>query len=1820
MPYNEKYLQKNIGGLISDSIQRLIIKDLFKSFGYDGIIYKNAVDRVVPKEVLDNIDWRDYNAGIRTDSDEYAKVGEENYIVFDSDQLIPAEYDITNQLDDGIVKLAIPIPRDNVERNLDIFEQDLVDVESFYDLDLELPEPLVSNRAERQERHLRDFEILAKEELPDWMRYDIIAEDGQYIAFIFFDEEPKAQDFKDIRDVSDRSGIKIQAEDRSVLPRQYIRRNGLLEYRPVRGRHIETLKLSELRTLAKEMGLSTADMDFTNMEAVEKGYTDMGISSVLLEKILFNNEFDKQYGDLYQISTENRYERNYKKLLARMESALDKAGIKDNIKLNPNSLLLEKLALTAEYPTDIDKQMPPNRSLDSGSLRPAFRTAVQRSGIVPDIGQEHYETIKFYNRARFLNTRQELINRIKAEGKEFIPRKVQGLQASIPLKKAESDLEQNIKQLEADKTLLKKFIDLNPTEKNEFMKKKLLLEKLQLTDFLHGRGIGLANLRDVLEPSGSNFAETYRIGKEILAGEDGEIKQGETIYATVMGRRVYYFKKFRMPFHGEKKIQIYFRTDESGSMILNPITGAEVQPITEDIIQFHDEPIIKRDEDGRIIRDEDGNYVTEAYTRIPITHFKEFVEKNSLGFTVKEAKLGVRWLNMEQKNEGLPIKEYERFKGGALGAKKLNKDDFGLYAYNKAGLIHLMKELGISEYEDLRNRFGSEKIQSINSILENMTDSALRSYIRNHLKKLQREAIAENEEIEEYATILEDDYNIKRNSVEGRRLLRPSGRKEMKELANDIKEKKEKAEKESREDELDYDDFLDYINKVEKFQQERKQEGGEQGALTKDMAERAYQAYTGEEIGEELLSNTEKLNYRNVLDRINMTYPVQDVFDKEGNLVERSIRTQVDLDVKRILSDASRGLHPHLSKGVESLTLMKVRMFQLEDLIDGYNQEITYLYEQVEMGAGANHAVIEIKIAELRTAQAELRGIIEAHRYVSHHWGKLGVAMRMSRSTHSEFDVELSKIIEEAYENYNMGKDKTEELPSNVMQSLSKLVSKVKEVDERIDEVTERRNTEVWNDETKNANVWITEIIKTMGNKRKFISKVLKFEDYFSKEELDKFETQQEKLEQLREKIISLIHKIREVEQDADVKFSLINAQGYDLKDPVLRRYVRDLTKYYLRSTIVHDDINTLEELLPYLQNDLSMFTREELIHLIADRVEPKSKKKFKTQYQKVKTVAVLQDKIREALNGISGRKVTALSEPDIIPLRNLLRIYKNLIVDVDFDNQKTDQILERIERIENGIENVVRPNVPKRIKQDTLIEAEGNLRDLIAIKNIEAELEKWKSIQNEKDPNTFIDRWEAVSIISRQDKSEKSEALKELIYERKKLRDEINREVDAIKFNNMNWKNKVGYYAWEALGIPRGLMAMMDWSYFLRQGLMSLYWNPIGNKKYGRSGIKIGGETFVQAWRAFNEADAALIDAGLRGHPLYNYMTQEMGISFTRWDGKPTDREERFINNLLNKELKLFGVDINIAGKISRTSERNMVTGLNLLRFKIAEQFIQCDMGKNSSLEQKRAFADYVNTMTGRQKFKGEFMGQRIDLEPAIAQLAQVTFSPRFAASRIILPHSAVQKMFKHPELAPLIMGQWLSYGSMHLTIYALAYLGADDEDREKMSPERFFNPFDSHFGYISVNGYMIDMWGGNMQPLRLQARLLLGAFNTDWAGENKFWDVNSSASFEMQKFFWNKGSPQLRLSWELAFKENPAYGSSIDWTEEWDEKLRNYFTPFSSQLMVETAGDAINDELSFGTAVALPALEMSGISINKWESSGKRNSRGRKINNIQW
>ena len=363
------------------------------------------------------------------------------------------------------------------------------------------------------------------------------------------------------------------------------------------------------------------------------------------------------------------------------------------------------------------------------------------------------------------------------------------------------------------------------------------------------------------------------------------------------------------------------------------------------------------------------------------------------------------------------------------------------------------------------------------------------------------------------------------------------------------------------------------------------------------------------------------------------------------------------------------------------------------------------------------------------------------------------------------------------------------------------------------------------------------------------------------------------------------------------------------------------------------------------------------------------------------------------------------------------------------------------------------------------------------------------------------------------------------------------------------------------ALNLPRALMASVDFSAPLRQGLVATIGNP-------REALSAAKEMFLSGFneerfnRWFQEleisGDYQLIkDSGL-------YISDPNALRLG-------DKEEAFMTNVLDKARNLPGG----WGKLFKAltlpvtaSERAYVAYLNDIRVSIFRKMVA---GMDEpTIDKVKAAAEYLNNATGRGKMWESFERNSQILNSAF-------FSPRLMASRLNLMnpkyYSKMPAEVRKKAIKDILAT--LATGSMVLTLASLA--GA----------EVGLDPESSNFGKIKVGDKKWDIWGGFQQYFRLAWRVIDA---TQKAIRQEKIKRDADAVSVMGRFLRQKLAPVPAYSFNALIGRN-VVGQPFDWGKD----TRALFTP----LMVKDIANAfIEDGFTGALTTGIPGMFGIGVS----------------------
>lgn len=363
-----------------------------------------------------------------------------------------------------------------------------------------------------------------------------------------------------------------------------------------------------------------------------------------------------------------------------------------------------------------------------------------------------------------------------------------------------------------------------------------------------------------------------------------------------------------------------------------------------------------------------------------------------------------------------------------------------------------------------------------------------------------------------------------------------------------------------------------------------------------------------------------------------------------------------------------------------------------------------------------------------------------------------------------------------------------------------------------------------------------------------------------------------------------------------------------------------------------------------------------------------------------------------------------------------------------------------------------------------------------------------------------------------------------------------------------------------KALGLPRSLMATLDLSAPLRQGVFM-----VGRKEFYPA--------FASMFKQFGSKNAfKAVQDSIAASPDYQLM-QKAKLALTEIDGGFTHHEEAFSTDWAGK--------IPVFGQLHKASERAYTGFLNKLRAdsfsSIADKYRSAGIDLNDPTNAK-ALTDlgkYVNAATGRGNLHGKW-------ESAAGALSTALFSPRLIASRVSLLNPKY-----YVDLDPITRKEavkdLLSFGAIASTVAGLAAAGGAKVETD---------PRSSDFAKIRVGNTRYDMLGGFGQYLTLGARLASGQTKSSNSGEirsltdGKF--GQPTRLDVLSNFGLNKAAPVPSFAIDY-LRGKDAVGTPFDVRKE----IVSRFVP----LFLQDLHDVYQDQGTKGIAMGAPGIFGVGV-----------------------
>lgn len=242
---------------------------------------------------------------------------------------------------------------------------------------------------------------------------------------------------------------------------------------------------------------------------------------------------------------------------------------------------------------------------------------------------------------------------------------------------------------------------------------------------------------------------------------------------------------------------------------------------------------------------------------------------------------------------------------------------------------------------------------------------------------------------------------------------------------------------------------------------------------------------------------------------------------------------------------------------------------------------------------------------------------------------------------------------------------------------------------------------------------------------------------------------------------------------------------------------------------------------------------------------------------------------------------------------------------------------------------------------------------------------------------------------------------------------------------------------------------------------------------------------------------------------------------------------------------------------------------------------------------------ADAINTLSGR----GGLFGAE-NSKIVIRGLNIAFFSPKNWSSilRLFTPLLLVEIGSKRAGADPYkmsvaqarIIKTWAKYvAGTSLGILGIAALSGDDEDDEEKKEKGnvsvdLKNPQSSAFGKIRIGNQIFDPWGGKMQIITLQSRLLIHAMG-GYAYKDPFTGIEKKLQDSyfktpgnlMGEYVKGKFAPSLRAPWQLwnsvPVPRRPGYYRPVEGGKEFYlfEPFKESFENLTIQALKETYGE---------------------------------------------
>jgi len=385
--------------------------------------------------------------------------------------------------------------------------------------------------------------------------------------------------------------------------------------------------------------------------------------------------------------------------------------------------------------------------------------------------------------------------------------------------------------------------------------------------------------------------------------------------------------------------------------------------------------------------------------------------------------------------------------------------------------------------------------------------------------------------------------------------------------------------------------------------------------------------------------------------------------------------------------------------------------------------------------------------------------------------------------------------------------------------------------------------------------------------------------------------------------------------------------------------------------------------------------------------------------------------------------------------------------------------------------------------------------------------------------------------------KTSVDEELKRLKIQKNQIKEQFDIEQEKNRLANRTKSEK----AWDATldisNLPKSLLASIDMSAPLRQGIILSAGNPV-----------IGGKSFVEMVRqAFSKERASQWLHELRMTDEYQLM-KESKLFLSEPSVSLSAREEFFMSNLAEK--------IPVLGKLVAGSNRAYTGFLNKLRADVFNYGVNNLKDQGITIENNpevyKAWASFINNASGR--------GELGALENSATVLNTVFFAPRYVASRINLLNPVTYAKMPQP-VRIMAMKNMLSFlGFYAITAMMMSAAGAEEEK----------DPRSTDFGKFKFGDTRYDILAGFQPIIRLIGQLATGEVKrkgkiqslTSHEKNGKIVQPQETRADILLRFGRSKLSPALGAAADLLTGKDMV-GQPVTW----DSELLKTVTPLYIQ-----------------------------------------------------